>query len=403
MKQKKIIIFQARIACIGGVETHLFNLSLALKDYYNVVVLYDTCPNQEHIRRLKEIVDVEKYDESKTYECDICIRNSIFRIMPNNIIANRYIEMLHADYEWLNKNAILNEWDKAEKIGCGEFVAKQYKKVKGLQEDVKWIRNILAPRRQVDKVYHFISATRLDKYKGFERMLKMCDMLRENNIKFTWDVFTNSKLSIKLPEEFRLWSQRLDMFDFVADADYTVLLSDAEGLPYTIQESLQYGTPVICTDIGGCTELIKEGVNGYIVPLDMNFDINKIKNIPKFEEYNGTPVQEWLDELGGAVYIQKQIKRSKQMKVKVIKTFRDITNNLAYVNAETIYECDVERADKLQDMGLVAKILEAKQEEKIVEVERAVEVQEEKETAVVKKVAAKKPATKKVAAKKATK
>ena len=134
MKQKKIIIFQARIACIGGVETHLFNLSLALKDYYNVVVLYDTCPNQEHIRRLKEIVDVEKYDESKTYECDICIRNSIFWIMPNNIIANRYIEMLHADYEWLNKNAILNEWDKAEKIGCGEFVAKQYKKVKGLDK-----------------------------------------------------------------------------------------------------------------------------------------------------------------------------------------------------------------------------------------------------------------------------
>ena len=82
------------------------------------------------------------------------------------------------------------------------------------------------------------------------------------------------------------------MFDFVADADYTVLLSDAEGLPYTIQESLQYGTPVICTDIGGCTELIKDGVNGYVVPLNMDFDINKIKNIPQFEEYNGTPVQE---------------------------------------------------------------------------------------------------------------
>ena len=90
------------------------------------------------------------------------------------------------------------------------------------------------------------------------------------------------------------------------------------------------------------------------------------------------------------------------MKVKVIKTFRDITNNLAYVNAGTIYECDVERADKLQNMGLVVKILEAKKEEKIVEVERAT-APEEKEVAVVKKVAAKKPATKKVAAKKATK
>lgn len=79
------------------------------------------------------------------------------------------------------------------------------------------------------------------------------------------------------------------MFDYVADADYAVLLSSTEGLPYTIQEALQYGTPCIVTDIGGNTEVIKDGVNGYIVPLDMNFDINKIKNVPTFPQYNGTP------------------------------------------------------------------------------------------------------------------
>lgn len=103
-------------------------------------------------------------------------------------------------------------------------------------------------------------------------MLKMCEMLRANNIKFVWDIFTNDDKAIH-PEEMHFMKARYDIFDYIADADYLVQLSDAEGFPYAVQESLQYNTPVICTDIGGCTEIIKDGENGYVVPLNMDFDI----------------------------------------------------------------------------------------------------------------------------------
>ena len=365
--QKRLIIFQDRIAEVGGVETHLYNLCLALRNYYDILVLYGSNPKMQQVRRLLPLVDVEHYDKNKTYECDICLRNSLSTIIPENIKAKRYIEMMHADYVWLKKKRWLFEfWNKAEKLGCGEFVAKRFKEAYGV--DIPYIRNILAPKIETSKVYHFISATRLGAYKGYDRILEMIDMLRKANIKFTWDIFTDSPIPKDKPEEIRVWSQRFNMFDYVADADYTILLSDAEGLPYTVQESLQYGTPCIVTDIGGCTELIKDGVNGYVVPLNMDFDINIIKKIPKFPEYKGTDVKEWLEYLGDYEYIEKPIKEIPKMKIKVIKEFKNKDTGKK-VPVGSIFECDDIRANNIVSLKYGELIEEPKKKEKEIVVE----------------------------------
>ena len=89
-------------------------------------------------------------------------------------------------------------------------------------------------------------------------------------------------------------------------------------MPYTVQESLQYKVPCIVTDVGGCTELIKDGENGYVVPLNMNFDIKKILKIPKCKEYDNNALEEWLKYLGNSVYIEK--KEVKNMKYLVEAT-----------------------------------------------------------------------------------
>lgn len=56
----------------------------------------------------------------------------------------------------------------------------------------------------------------------------------------------------------------------------------------------------------GCTELIKDGVNGYVVPLDMNFDVKKLLKIPKCLKYDNHSLEKWLDYLGDGVYIEKE-------------------------------------------------------------------------------------------------
>lgn len=356
-----IIFYQSYLCQIGGVETFCYNWCWWLRNYFDVTVLYDD-GDIKRIREMKYIVKIEKLDPNKTYECDIFIRNSVWGKKPK-VKAKRLIEMRHANYKYLMDKHLLNyqyqDMGIKEIVGCGEFVSKMSNEVLG--DNPTTIKNILLPRRQTNKVLRLISCTRLDKAKGWERMLKMADMMRKAKIKFTWDIFTNTKQNCDY-EEIRFYKQRYDIWDYLASADYTVLLSDSEGLPYTIQESLQYQVPCIVTDVGGCTELIKDGINGYVVPLNMDFDINRIKNIPKCSEYENNALKGWLDYLNYNGEIKQiTLEEAKEMKVKVIvkETYDDI---LLKQRLEKGWEIpgeqvktamDKERAEHLESLNLV--------------------------------------------------
>lgn len=73
--------------------------------------------------------------------------------------------------------------------------------------------------------------------------------------------------------EFRLegrvdllaWSENLS--DLYRNAKATLITSDREGFGMTALESLTNGTPVIMTDVGCAGEVVKDGLNGYVVPV----------------------------------------------------------------------------------------------------------------------------------------
>ena len=377
---KKIIFYQCHLHQIGGVETMCYNWCWWMRNYFDVTLLYCSADG-ERLKKMSKLVKTEKYDESKTYECDIFIRNSVWGLIPTNIKAKRMIEMRHANYKYLLDNNLLYSQYKdigiKEIVGCGEFVSKMSHEALG--DNPTTIKNILLPRKETSKVLKLISCTRLDPAKGWGRMQKMIEMMRDARIKFEWNIFTNSPQKCNY-EEVHFWKQRYDIWDYLASADYTVLLSDSEGLPYTIQESLQYQVPCIVTDVGGCTELIKDGINGYVVPLDMNFDINKIKNIPKCKPYDNGALEKWLEYLeydGKKIDIKeilKEIEEEKEMLVKVraLKSFEGILDNerKVYPKENDEWICEKERADYL----LGHKVIEIVEEIK----ENKTEVKEEK-------------------------
>lgn len=329
---KKIIFYQSYFCQIGGVETFAYNWCWWLRNYFDITVLY--CDgDKERLAKMGSLVNLEKYDPKKTYECDIFIRNSVWGIVPTNIKAKRMVEMRHANYKYLAQKGFLLQQYKdmgiKDIVGCGEFVSKMSDEV--LHDHPTTIKNILLPRHKTKKVLHLVSCTRLDAEKGWNRMLRLAQMMRLENIKFEWNIFTNSSCECEY-EEIHFWKQRYDIWDYLADADYTVLLSDSEGLPYTVQESLQYQVPCIVTDVGGCTELIQDGVNGYVVPLDMNFDIKKILKIPKCKEYNNQALEGWLKHLdykGKTIDIKNLMKdfdKEGNMKAKLrcIRSYTDV-------------------------------------------------------------------------------
>ncbi len=53
---------------------------------------------------------------------------------------------------------------------------------------------------------------------------------------------------------------------YLHNSDIFVLPSFSEGLPVALMEALAAGVPVITTPIAGVSELVEQGINGYLVP-----------------------------------------------------------------------------------------------------------------------------------------
>ena len=61
---------------------------------------------------------------------------------------------------------------------------------------------------------------------------------------------------------------RHDVPELMRQASIFVRPSTLEGMPLTVLEAMASGLPVIATPVGGTPELVEDGVNGYLVPVD---------------------------------------------------------------------------------------------------------------------------------------
>lgn len=57
-------------------------------------------------------------------------------------------------------------------------------------------------------------------------------------------------------------------YKLIAMADIISLTSRWEGLPYVLLEAMAWSRPVVTTAVNGCPEVVKDGINGYLVPVN---------------------------------------------------------------------------------------------------------------------------------------
>ena len=312
---KKIVLYHNNLLKFGGVDTFVYNFVKKMSKFYDILFLY-TIADTENLKRIKQFVKTEKYNKDKKYICDVCICASAWGQYPETVIAKsgRYIQMVHADYVRAKEtNFIYHKWHKTtEHIGVSEHVYKIFKELYP-NEKITRIYNILDKVQETKPILKLISATRVSKEKGYDRMLKLALKLKKLNIKFRWTIFTDLDLYNQKPfdlEEIVYMKPSYDFWDYIKEADYGVQLSDTEGYSYFINECLQYGTPVITTNFPSVYESVEDGVNGYILDMNLkNLDIEKIVNkIPNNFEY-----KEKCNEKDWIKVLSKKKERNKNM------------------------------------------------------------------------------------------
>ena len=144
----------------------------------------------------------------------------------------------------------------------------------------------------------------------------------------------------------------LDIVDYIANADYYVQLSDAEGYCYSVVEALSVGTPVIVTDFKVAREIgVKDGVNGFVLPMDMSkVPVDSIyKGVKKFKY---TPLEDCWDKLLVPGKAENEDDDLKMVKVRVKRIYLDIQLNREMRFGEE-FECTMRRADELEELNLV--------------------------------------------------
>ena len=115
---------------------------------------------------------------------------------------------------------------------------------------------------------------------------------------------------LNLDEEVILLGQRDNPYYYIKRAQVFALLSVYEGMPNTIYESLILGTPVLATDVGGISEQIENGINGWLVKNDKDEiakkicyliehqeEIEKAKRNAEKYEYNNESIKDKLLEI----------------------------------------------------------------------------------------------------------
>lgn len=314
----QVAIFCEYCATVGGISSAIYNFCYYMRKYYDTMVLYEHM-DERQVKKLSRIVDTRKWNPDRPVVCDTLILNRLTDKVYANITYKQSVQICHACYQ-INfripqDRDILINVSKAAKDSWSQEAEK------GIV-----IHNMSLVNS--DKCLLLVSATRvntIDKGQNDQRMRRLAEMLEKADIKYLWLNFADGSLR-DMPKSFINMPATENVQPYIEKADYLVQLSDAEAYSMSILEALSLNTAVLSTPFGS---LFEEGFEdektGYIIPFDMNFDVKKLLNVPKFEfKYdNEAIIRQWRDILGKTKPKQKYDPNNR-IQIECTQNYKDI-------------------------------------------------------------------------------
>ena len=161
-------------------------------------------------------------------------------------------------------------------------IAQEAQKYGAHPDTIKVVYSGLKPipafdKKEKNKIFQILSVGRAHWVKGYDYALQAMKILLDKKTAFVYTVIGGKdseemeflKADLGLQDRVQLLSNipfevvQQKMFQ----ADVLLLPSVEEGIANVVLEAMQLGTLVLTTDCGGMQEVIKDGKNGYIVPV----------------------------------------------------------------------------------------------------------------------------------------
>ena len=341
----KNVLYFPNFNCVGGVETFCYEMGLKYGKDYDITVVYQN-GDPAMMKHIAEVCRVIKYRSGDKIICDTFIFGYGHEII-NNVEAKTIIQTFHADYVCRHLNPC-RDGRITHRFGVADNTTNGIREHYEWAKDIQTMYNPYTPKKP-RKVLNLISATRLTAEKGFERMKTFADALDAAGIPFHWDIYTDVPKEPFNPS-VAVMPHRLDVLNFIANADYLVQLSDTEGYSYTIVEALSVGTPVICTEFKVAKENgVIDGKTGFILPFDMSvIPVDKIyKGLRKFEYVpRETHYEQYLVK-GKCEFTEN---RNEEVTVRCTRVYQDLQLN-KLVHPGEKYVVTRKRGEHLEDCG----------------------------------------------------
>lgn len=204
------------------------------------------------------------------------------KIRKIKTIISMRIDPNHAFNSFKNRLS-LSLYNMADGIVFQTEEAKQFFN-KRIQKKGIIIPNAINPifydlRKKTKRKNVLVSVGRLTKQKNYPMLINAFSIVSKRYKDYTLEIFGDGVLkqelqnlidSLDLKNKILLRGNVKNIKDEIYNARLFILSSDYEGLSNALMESLALGIPTISTDSdgGGAKMLIKDGINGILVPKD---------------------------------------------------------------------------------------------------------------------------------------
>lgn len=261
----------------NGYISWLNNLYRCFPDKYDITIIYTEMykPTLDMFSKKFRCV---KHRKDVNYVCDRMMATYSTYFYPKNIIT------LDENYMFIHGN--MSDYDNAmhfyddiytKYIAVSKVAAEKAvgyfpsNNIEYLYNPFKLDKSLVKPHLKL------VSAQRHSEVKKPERINIVANILDELEIPYTWNVFTDKNENTNINGV--IYRKRVyNPLPYMADADYFVILSNSEALPYCVVEALSVNTKILCTPLEAMVELgVKDGENGFFIPFDYFEPKNKNK------------------------------------------------------------------------------------------------------------------------------